>query len=111
MADSKTITWLKDNVLSFSNWLNDNGAWGAKTKLAKLWDWYIQLQGKEKKIEEIDSKVDKSVCDIRHKELLEEIRKMIERKDKNWRWWVEQFKWILPMALAFLMWLSNKGIL
>lgn len=125
MADSRSLTILRDaitavqdavrkiqdDILSFKSWLNDNGAWGAKTKLAKLWDWYVKWQGKEIKIEAIDSKVDKAVCDIRHKELLEEIRRMIEKRDKNWRWWVEQLKWMLPMALAFLMWLSSKGII
>ncbi len=30
--------------------LEDNGAWGIKTKVAKLWDWWNHQKGKKEKL-------------------------------------------------------------
>jgi hypothetical protein len=102
---------LADRVLSIEGWLNDNGAWGGKTKLAKLWDWYMSWKDKTKKLEDIDNKINYTECDLRHEKLIKDIENMLEKKDKNWRWWIEQMKWMLPMMLAILMWLSGKGFI
>ena len=32
------------------NTLEDNGSWGMKTKVAKMWDWWNQFQGKQTKL-------------------------------------------------------------
>ena len=108
--DEKKIT-LTERVIAIEGWIKDNGAWGAKTKLAQMWDWYIARRDKDKKIDEIENKVERSECDLRNEKLIKRIEEIIDKKDKNWRWWVEQLKWMLPMGLAVLMWLSQKGFI
>lgn len=91
--------------------LEDNGAWGIKTKVAQLWDWFIVRKSKDIIIDQIDNKIDKTECDVKHEKLMNEIKDMIEKKDKNWRWWFEQMKWLLPMGWAFSMWLISIGVI
>ena len=96
--------------------LEDNGAWGIKTKVAQMWDWFISRRDKDQKIDEIDNKIDKSECDLRHDKILKGVEEILERKekeraekDKNWRWWFEQLKWILPYAGMVIMWIQTGG--
>ena len=97
--------------------LEDNGAWGIKTKVAQLWDWFISRKEKDHKIDEIDNKIDRSECDLKHEKILKGVEEILERREKEkaenekkWKWWFEQLKWLLPTAWAFLMWVQSGGL-
>lgn len=111
-----TITSL---VNEFNAWYKDNGSPGAKTKLSILWDFYIhrkeQVQEEREEIKtikaELDIKLDKTECSLKHDTLVAEIKRMLDDRDKTWKWWVEQLKWAVPIIWLAAIYLNKAGIL
>ena len=100
-------------------WYEDNGAWGAKTKLAQVWDWMVSVRDVFKKHDEdieelyykIDTKLDRQECTIKHDKLVRDIEKMLDARERSWKWWFEQFKWLLPTLGMLFMYLHQIGLL
>ncbi len=110
---------IRSKVDKALNWIEDNGSWGAKTKLAQLWDWFSHRSKKEVEVdndisqlwEKVDSKLDKAECTVKHDKLVADIEKMLNEREKNWKYWVDQLFRLLPFFVLLGVYLTQAGVI
>ena len=115
---------LHNKIERIHSWYEDNGAWGAKTKLAQLWDWMTSRKDACKKndgdieelYEKMELKLDRSECNVKHEKLVRDIEKMLDERDKRsqgaaeqGKWFFEQIKWLVPTLWVIFLYLQMGG--